>query len=138
MLETHVREAKAALYSNLRGQSSSKPTDVWNHAVYKYSATFKEAPGGKEKIVEIVSTIAANDDHKPPTNDTTDRTVKYTYIIEYRPNGRVKEGGKKDWKAVAGQAKYALANLLRVTAARWGGKNKQVTEARVRALDAAN
>ncbi|MGB2985450.1 MAG: hypothetical protein WBE26_06160, partial [Phycisphaerae bacterium] len=139
MLEEWIKGAQLALQSNLRGgDAEAEPTDVWNHAVYQFSAVYEEAPGDDEKTVKITNALLANDDHTPPTDDTDDRQVEYVYIVQYAPSGLLDESGPSDFVSVAGDAAFALENLVRVTAATWGGENPNITESGVRADDAAN
>lgn len=141
MLEMYVKNG-ISLYSNLRAKALGKPLAVWNHAIWKYSSIYEEAPGGNENIVRIETMIYANADHVPPTDDVTDRINNYIYIIQY-DSGTPKnvQPFSHDWISLSGDAAYAPQSVVYVTGVGsngWNGKNSQITEQNVRALDAAN
>ncbi len=138
MLEQYIKGSQVSLQSNLRSEGSD-PGEVWNHAVWRFEAQYEEAPGDDEKIVRIENDVDANQDHTPPTDDTDDRSMTYTYIVEYQSNGEVSQSSSEnDWISVAGHANFAPSNMLRVTDANWGGNNPHVTEGNVRSIDTAN
>ncbi|HUU82442.1 MAG TPA: hypothetical protein VM243_02955 [Phycisphaerae bacterium] len=161
LLEEWIKDDQVALQSNLRCEDCQHTcsggtndggmcytdadcpggvcvVEVWNHAVYKFSAVYKEAVGGNERVVKITTSLFANRDHAPPTTDTADRELEYVYIIEYSTSGTADTGAAKDFIRVGLEASFAPSNLLHVVDAAWGGDNGQVTEANVRADDSAN
>jgi hypothetical protein len=138
ILERYVRGQNRALQSNMRSDGGSS-SEVWNHAVWKYTASYTQAPGTNERLISIRASIAANQDHTPPTDDSADRTVQYAYQLTYNATGVVDDvGGVQDWISVGGDASYAPYNLLAVTNAGWDAVNPHVTESNVRGLDIAN
>ena len=146
--EECVRNEHVALQSNLRAAPDPNypdwplhPDAVWNHAIYQFSAAYAEAPGGDERVVHIVNALMANDDHMPPTDDEEShyRAFQYTYIVRYLGTGAVDEGWLgADFIAVAGEAHFALENLIHVTGGVWDGENPWVDVAGVLADDGAN
>ena len=138
LLEEWIKNGQVALQSNLRSVGALDSSEVWNHAVYKFLASYEEAPGGNEKIVKITNELFANEDLEPVSNGGGDRELDYVYIVEYTAGGAVDTTGTKDFISVAGEASFAPSNLLHVTAAAWGGANPHVTLANVKADDGAN
>jgi len=140
VLEEHVKGNGTALYAQLRSDGGAAG-EVWNHAVFRFLATFEEAPGGDEKVVRINNVVWANDDHTPPTNDLTTRTPEYAYVITYGANGipdGTSPGVTTDWISVGGEADFAPAWLAVISRASWAANNPNVSEANVRADDSAN
>lgn len=139
LLEQYVRSAREALYSNMRADGSGSD-EVWNHAVYKFEATFEEAPGGNEKTLKIANNVSANGDILPPSTDGRRRQVIYKYIITYQQDGSpdTAAAAAKDWISVEGEASWAPKFLSKVGAPSWNANNPLVTQANVRADDAAN
>jgi hypothetical protein len=137
MMEQYIKGLGKALQSNLRSEGGGSE-EVWNHAVWKYTAKFEEAPGDNENKVKIAITVYANADHTPPTDDANNRVINYVYIIEYSGGVVDDLSSSQDWISVSGQAKYAPSNLLYLTGVNWGGINTSVTESNVRLIDSAN
>ena len=122
-LEDCIRHEHVSLQSNLRA-TGGNPNQEWNHAIYKFTATYSEAPGGNERVVHIVSDLAANRDHMPPTDDVADRAFNYTYVVRYLCDGAVDAAWSgADFIAVGGEAHFAPGNLLHVISAGWGHHN---------------
>lgn len=138
-LEKHVKSARIPLYAQLRADGGAA-TEIWNHAVFKFAATFQEAPGGNEKVVKITNLVTANDDYTPPTDDLATRDPEYVYIITYSTNGEatVVTRPGTDWISVGGEASFAPAILRVVNTPVWVADNPHVIEANVRADDSAN
>jgi hypothetical protein len=148
-LEQYIRGQSKALYANLRGampdpgHPTPGPDDVWNHAVWKYEATYEEADGGDEHFIRVTIDIHANDDHTPPTDDSANRDIEYVYAITYA-NGLPVGSGNDDWQTVGKPeggnrgALYPPRKLSYISGATWGGSDPYVTEDRVRGLDSAN
>jgi len=139
ILERHLKSAKSALYGQLRSDGGASG-EVWNHAVFKFVATYEEAPGGDEKILTINNTMTANDDHTPPTDDLSTRDPVYVYKITYDSSGEpsTAPAATTDWISVGGDASFAPAILAVVDAPLWAANNPHVTEANVRADDSGN
>lgn len=139
VLEQRLKSERRALYAQLRSHLASD-SQVWNHAVFKFVATFEEAAGDDENVVQITNLVTANDDHEPPTDDLGTRDVEYVYIISYSSNGNVRTApaARKDWVSVGGEASWAPEILGAVNIPRWDADNDQVTETNVRNDDANN
>ena len=137
LLEQRVKSDRKALYAQLRSDGGAAD-EVWNHAVFKFAATFDEAPGNDEKVVKVTNLVTANDDHTPPTDDMGTRDPEYVYVITYGTDGRPGPGTANDWISVGGDASFAPAILAVVDAPLWLANNPHVTEANVRADDAGN
>ena len=137
VLEKYVKSGGKALYAQLRSDGGTAD-QVWNHAVFKFSATFEEAPGGDEKVVKITNLVTANDDHAPPTGDLDTRDPQYVYIISYDAGGLPDAARPKDWISVGGDASFAPWGIAVIVAPSWLANNPNVTEANVRADDGAN
>jgi hypothetical protein len=130
-----------ALLANLRAfPPRGGPEEVWNHGVGKYTARLHAVPGAGERRVRIELELVANTGSNLNEQDPKPRVNRYEYMLVYGPGGDVDETGASacDWIAVGGEAVYAPLNLMEVAQSRWQGHNPLVTEANVRALDAAN
>lgn len=139
VFEFIIRKAKTPFMADLRAEYGNNPRAVWFHAVWKYEATFEEAPGGNEKYVKIANTVSANRDKKPPTVGTKDdRVVKYTYMITYDADGIPDSEGKADWTDVGGQAKFAPTDIKTVRKVQWTDPEKVILEKTVRENDESN
>lgn len=138
-LEKHVKSARIPIYAQLRADGGAV-AEVWNHAVFKFTATFEEAPGDDPKVVKITNLVTSNDDHVPPTDDAGTRDSEYVYIITYSGSGiaTVVAGPGTDWISVGGDASFAPEILARVLTPSWAANNPHVIEANVRADDAGN
>jgi len=139
VLEQRVKSERRALYGQLRSNGGSAD-EIWNHAVFKFAATFEEAPGGDEKAVKITNLVTANDDYTPPTDDTRTRDPEYVYIITYGADGisTVVAGPGTDWISVGSEATFAPEILAPVDTSVWAANNPHVIEPNVRADDAGN
>ena len=89
-------------------------------------------------VVQVKATVYANWDGPPPTDDERDRIVGYVYYVAYQEGMTNEASPANDWREVSGDGYYAPQQLCVVTGANWGGKNPEVTEAHVRALDQNN
>lgn len=141
MLETHIRGERKALLSNMRAfPPRGTPNEVWNQAVYKYTAEYKAIPGRGPRAVHLRLELRANTGSMLNGNDDKDRVVYYEYSLVYGLDGRVDETNpyQADWIAVGGEALFAPLNVLELAESRWAGHNPYVTEANVRAIDMAN
>jgi hypothetical protein len=62
--------------------------EVWNHAIYKYVATFKEEQNENDvKYVEIEMKITGNRDTPFPPSETSTVGRKFTYRLSYNSSG---------------------------------------------------
>jgi hypothetical protein len=141
MLETHIREHKKPILANLRAfPPRGTVSEVWNHGLYKYVATFKAVPGRGPRAVDITLELHGNSGSMLNGQDDKDRVVFYEYSLIYGLDGRVDETNPyaADWISVGGEAQFAPLNVLELVESRWGGHNTAVTEDRVRQLDLAN
>jgi len=141
MLETHIRGEKKTLLANLRAfPPRGTVNEVWNHGVYKYIATYQAIPGRGPRAVKISVELHANSGSMLNGQDDKDRVITYEYSLVYGLDGRVDETNPAaaDWISVTGDALYAPLNVMELVESHWGGHNRLVTEANVRALDLAN
>ncbi len=141
MLETHIRGERKPLLSNLRAfPPRGTISEVWNHGIYKYVATYHAIPGRGPRAVRIDLELHANSGSMLNGQDDHDRVVNYAYKLVYGLDGKVDETNPytADWISVGGEAQFAPLNVLEVAESHWGGHNPYVTEANVRSLDLAN
>ncbi len=141
MLETHIRGERKPLLANLRAfPPRGTITEVWNHGVYKYIATYHAIPGRGPRAMRIVLEVHANSGSMLNGQEDHDRVVNYEYSLVYGMDGRVDESNPNvaDWISVGGEAMFAPLNVLELVQSQWGGHNPNVTEANVRSLDMAN
>jgi hypothetical protein len=136
ILRTSIREDRVPVQSDMRAAATppSRITEVWNHAIYKYSASFSEAPGtNNEYLVRIDMNVWSNSDsHGPPTDDTDDRHENYIYELEFDATGQViADSAQQNWISAS---HYPPHDLLRLTGTPWNAKNPEVTKARVDGL----
>jgi hypothetical protein len=88
-LQIGIEGVKKPLQSNVRDPNAIRPDAVWNHAIYQYSSTLEESEDNKEDIIRITTTIRANADIPPPSEDRTvdnkvrDRIETYVYKLKY-------------------------------------------------------
>jgi hypothetical protein len=141
MLEAHIRGEHKALLANLRGfPPRGTISEVWNHGLYRYVATYHAIPGRGQRAVRIELELHANSGSMLNGQDDKDRVVHYEYSLVYGMDGRVDESNPyaSDWISVGGEAMFAPLNVLELVESRWGGHNPQVTESNVRSIDLAN
>lgn len=141
VLERNIRARRIALLANLRAfPPRGGPEEVWNHGVGKYTARLHAVPGAGERRVRVELELVANTGSDLNGQDPKPRVNRYEYVLVYGPDGEVDETalGACDWISVGGEAVYAPLNLMEVAQSQWQGHNPMVTEANVRALDAAN
>lgn len=141
MLETHIRGEKKALLGNLRAFPPRGTTsEVWNHGIGKYTATFHALPGRGERAVRLEVALEANSGSCLNGQDDQPRVNNYVYTLVYGLDGKVDETNPStsDWISVGGECLYAPLNILELAQTTWQGHNPQVTEANVRSLDLAN
>jgi hypothetical protein len=141
MFETHIRGERKALLANLRAfPPRGTVSEVWNHGVYKYIATYTAIPGRGPRAVNLKVELHGNSGSMLNGQEDKDRIVNYEYNLVYGLDGKVDETNpmSADWISVGGEGQFAPLNVLELVESRWGGHNSQVTEANVRALDSAN
>jgi hypothetical protein len=141
MLEVHIRGNKQNLLGNLRAfPPRGTVSEVWNHGIGKYIATYHAVPGRGERSVRLEVEVHANSGSNLNNEDPKPRVNKYEYILVYGMDGRVDVANPytADWISVGGEAQYCPLNLLEVSSTRWAGHNPYITEANVRAIDLAN
>lgn len=141
MLETHIRGQRKALLANLRAfPPNGTVSEVWNHGVGKYIATYHAIPGRGERSVRLEVQLFGNSGSNLNDSDNKPRVITYEYTLVYGLNGTVDESKafECDWTAVRGEALFAPLNILQLVESRWAGHNPLITEANVRALDLAN
>ena len=100
-------------------------SEVWNHGVYKYIATYKAIPGRGERAVNLKVEVHANSGSTLNGQDDKDRVINYEYNLVYGLDGKVDETNPMaaDWISVRGDALYAPLNVLQLVESRWGGHN---------------
>ncbi len=141
MLEAHIRGERKALLANLRAfPPRGTISEVWNHGIYKYIATYHAIPGRGQRAVRIDLELHANSGSMLNGQDDKDRVVNYVYSLVYGMDGRVDESNPyaSDWISVGGEAMFTPLNVLELVESQWGGHNPQVTESNVRSIDLAN
>jgi hypothetical protein len=141
VLERHLRARRVALLANLRAfPPRGGPAEVWNHGVGQYTARLHAVPGAGERRVRVALELVANNGSDLNEQDPKPRVNRYEYVLVYGPDGDVDETAAAacDWISVGGEAVYAPFNMMEVAQSLWQGHNPLVTEANVRALDAAN
>ncbi len=144
--EECVRHEHVALQSNLRAAPDPNypdwpldPDAVWNHGVYKFTAAYAEAPGGDERVVQVVNELTANANYTPPTDDQLDRVFQYTYIIRYLGTGLVDEAWLgADFIVVTGNAHFAPGWMDHVLSGIWEAENPWVLLGEVMSDDNSN
>ncbi|MGB2986773.1 MAG: hypothetical protein WBE26_12940 [Phycisphaerae bacterium] len=135
-LRDNVRIAMKAVQSNLRAAATPPEgiDEVWNHAIWKYVSTMEEASGtDNEKIIQVTTTIWANVDLDPPPSDgTPDRVETYTYVMQYKPDGKIDgEYTGQNWISAT---YYAPQNVWRLNYSFWDAENPQVSKSNVDGL----
>ena len=141
MLENHIRGNKQNLLGNLRAfPPRGTVSEVWNHGIGKYIATYHAVPGKGERSVRLEVEILANSGSNLNNEDPKPRSVKYEYILVYGLDGKVDLANANacDWISVGGEAQFAPLNILEVVQTRWAGHNPMITEANIRSIDSAN
>jgi hypothetical protein len=141
VLERNLRARRKALLANLRAfPPRGGPDEVWNHGVGQYTARLHAVPGAGERRVRIELELVANTGSNLNEQDPQPRINRYAYVLLYGPDGEVDEAAAAtcDWIAAGGAALYAPLNMMEVAESRWQGHNPMVSEANVRAIDAAN
>jgi hypothetical protein len=141
MLETHIRGNKQNLLGNLRAfPPRGTVTEVWNHGIGKYIATYHAVPGRAERAVRLEVEVHANSGSNLNNEDPKPRVNKYEYILVYGMDGRVDVTNSytSDWISVGGEAQFCPLNILEVLSTRWAGHNPYITEANIRSVDMAN
>jgi len=137
ILRICIREDGVPVQSDMRAQSTSSArlNEVWNHSIYKYSASFREVSGSNnERYVEIDMQVWANSDfHGPPTDDVVDRFERYICRLEFDTSGAViADAASQNWISAS---HWPPHDLIRLTGAPWTSRaNPYVTKARVDSL----
>ena len=120
-----------AVYSNLRdGSTPLDSSEVWCHAIYKYSSSMIQAPNqNDEKVIKITTIIYANNDGRaPPSTGTSDRTETYNYILEYNDGEIVNNSIKQNWLSAT---HYVPKNIIKLNFSIWQAENPDVTKSNV-------
>ncbi len=141
MLETHIKGNKQNLLGNLRAfPPRGTMSEVWNHGIGKYTATYHAVPGKGERSVRLEVELQANSGSNLNEGDPKPRVVKYEYVLVYGLDGRVDQTNPSaaDWISVGGEAMFCPLNMLEVNQTRWAGHNPYITEGQVRSVDMAN
>ena len=141
VLEQHVRGDRQALLGNLRAfPPRGTNTEVWNHGIGKFIATYHAIPGKGPRAIRLEVELHANSGSSLNGQDDKPRIIKYEYTLVYGLDGRVDETNPyaADWISVGGEAMFAPLNLLQLVGTTWQGHNPMVNEANVRSLDMAN
>lgn len=136
IVRTCVREDRVQVQGDLRAASTSsdRAEEIWNQAIYKYAATFSEAPGaGDEHVVQIDMQVWSNYDLKPPpTDNSLDRNEEYVYQLEFDAQGQViPKSSKQNWISTS---HFAPGELHRLTGSPYSPANPYLTRARIDGL----
>lgn len=136
ILRTCIREDNVPILSDMRvsdSTSADRAGEVWNQAIYRYAASFSEAPGGDESLAQIDMQVWANYDlSPPPTNNTKDRSEQYVYQLEFDQQGMViPNSPRQNWISTS---HFAPRDLHRVTGSPWAPKNPYLTKAHIDGL----
>jgi hypothetical protein len=141
MLETHIRGNRQNLLGNLRAfPPRGTVSEVWNHGIGKFVATYHAVPGKGERTVRLEVEVYGNSGSNLNNEDPKPRVNKYVYILLYGLDGKVDVTNPytADWVSVGGEAQYCPLNLLEVVSTRWAGHNPYITEENIRSIDMAN
>jgi len=139
-LRNNLRRFQNPAQSNLRDNDGNDPTQVWNHAIWKYETQMLEAPGGDETFVRHRTRTYANSDGRPPpTNDTDDRENIYTYDLQYANGDIVVGSSKQNWISarnvkVNPDRIFIPWNLYWIKGSSWVSANSGVTKQKVDGL----
>lgn len=136
ILHASIRQDGVPVQSDMRAQATppDRVDEVWNQAIYKYTATFIEAPGqNNERIVQIDMVVSSNADfYPPPTTYTDDRVEEYVYQLEFDTQGQLVRGSPaQNWISAS---HYPPHDLYRLTGSPWTGNNPWVTKTKVDGL----
>lgn len=136
VVRTCLREDRIAVQADLRAVSTlpDRRDEVWNHAVYRYSASFSQAPGSTdEHLVEVHMQIWANSDLLPPPLDpAADRTEEYVYQLEFDGQGQiVLHSPNQNWISAS---HYPPHEFHRITGSPWSPRNPYLTKSRIDGL----
>jgi hypothetical protein len=136
IVRTCIRDDRVPVLSDMRvaGSAADRAEEVWNQAIYKYTASFREAAGADdEHVVEIDMRVSSNYDlSPPPTDNTTDREEQYVYQLEFDAEGYViPNSAKQNWISTS---HFAPHDLHRVTGSAWAPGNPYLTKARIDGL----
>lgn len=108
--------------------------EVWNHAIYKYVATFKEEPNdNNEKYVEIDMKIIGNKDTPFPPSETATVSRKYTYRLTYNSSGDTIHD-KENWVSCHGALTPASMGIVEDESAFKWHANCGITKTKVDSL----
>jgi hypothetical protein len=136
ILRGSIREDQVPVQSDMRAIATppNSSDQVWNEAIYKYTADFQEAPGANdEHLVQIDMVVNSNyDARRPPTDYTDDRVERYVYQLEFDATGQlVRKSPRQNWIS---SSHYPPHDLYRLTGSPFAAHNPDVTKARIDAL----
>ena len=136
ILRTSIRGDHVPVQSDMRARLTPPDgaDEVWNEAIYKYTAEFREAPGiNDERVVEIDMKVSSNyDARQPPTDYTDDRVEEFVYQLEFDAGGRViPKSSHQNWISAS---HYPPHDLYRLTGSPWAAHDSDVTKPRIDAL----
>ncbi len=136
ILRICVRDNRVPLQTDMRVDAAppARGDEVWNHAIYKYQADFRESPDlGNERIVEIDVQVWANSDLTPPPIPLTgDRYEEYVIQLEFDDQGEpVADSPNQNWISAS---HYPPHDLTTVTGSPYTSHNPYLTKARIDGL----
>ncbi len=117
-LRKGIAERGVPLASNLRAEMTSDreedKSQVWNHVVWYYEATLKEADGDDPTLMLTTITVKATNDVFPSSEPASPRVEKYDMGIKFRytPYGDLdRDGEGQNWVSAS---HYAPSYLWRI------------------------
>jgi len=103
--QIYLCQQKKPMIADLRDMTRYDFREVWNHAIYKYESTMKQAEGNDEKVIEITTIITSNMDFPEMPSDSDKREDTYVYVVEYKDDGIIDgTSEKQNWKSTSGFA----------------------------------
>lgn len=84
------------LACNLRAESTDekRKDEIWNHVVYKYDASLKQAGGDDPTVIKVQLKIWASDD-RHPSLDSNRRTEEYSFTLKFNESGEMDRDNKE-------------------------------------------
>jgi hypothetical protein len=132
----NIRVDRRAMTANLRASGGGDPAQIWNHAVYKYESSLREAAGGNEKVIELTTLITSNTDGPGIPPDSAKRQDTYVYVLEYDSAGEIMEGSSvQNWISCSGFAPQCLGTVATEADFNWRASHCSITKANVDALN---
>jgi hypothetical protein len=129
----YIRTWGMAMNADLRASSvkinPSNVDDIWNHDIFKYESSMREAPGGNEKIIKMTTMITSNNDTEGLPSGSTNRTDTYIYILEYSNGDIVNDSINQNWISCTAYAPACIGTVEGPL--NWQGKDCGITKTNV-------